>query len=895
MKKVFRGEKMKKFLLLLIFTCLTVFMFAEIQNIAEMEKVANQFILAKNNHLSIENSYPILRDQNIYGTVFNLKPVGFIAISSDTKLPPVVAYSWKNGLKEKDRDENLFYEMIAADMKLRLDYYQLNPVEAQHNEQLWQEMKNGELTDRDFQQWPPQGATATDGWVETRWNQSGVYNQLCPLDNGGQRSVVGCVATAMAMIVDYHKFCGDVSFSNSDDYYSGYSWPYIEIDDDHAEYDFPTFPELNNYLDDLKDHYQNGMEMTSTDKAALSFACGISTYMNYSSDGSGTQTSYVANALRNKFDFDSATYIENYGTSFYNSLQSNMIAMKPAEISIFTSGWNNGHAIICDGYNTDDYYHLNFGWGTSNSSCWYILPEGMPNNYSIISGGVVDIEGGATPIQVSGLVNVSGTSPMGAHVTFVGDTIADSYVEGNDGGYNIPAMWPGTYQATAILEDRFYYQTFEVTISSSNNFIQFNLDEYDGIDGTVTGAPENENSYITLYQDNEITYSGISDENGTFFIPEVFPGIYTATASAGTNCFEIKEVEISAENQNIQFNVEPYDGSIAFSFASHATGTYELVPDYTIGCAIKLTEDDWIDNENDVLGKIRFLAPIDMNEGEIKAQIWQNNDLLHETEVTEFYKGKLVEAEFTNFYPYVGNDYYIGYEIHSTTGVFAYHDNGPRIDSKGAYIRTTNWTELPASINDFNFCIEPVFLSQEYGTISGNVTLHGSDQSFSQVAIATNNMIGHPDSDGTFYMDLKPGIYDLSVSHHGYETVLLEAVEISFGSPLENIIIDLYSTENDNSEVNPITTVLFDNYPNPFNPETTISYQLGKSSAVNLSIYNLKGQKIKTLVNEKQNADTYQIVWDGKDQSDHPVANGIYMYRLQTKNQTISHKMLLLK
>lgn len=85
------------------------------------------------------------------------------------------------------------------------------------------------------------------------------------------------------------------------------------------------------------------------------------------------------------------------------------------------------------------------------------------------------------------------------------------------------------------------------------------------------------------------------------------------------------------------------------------------------------------------------------------------------------------------------------------------------------------------------------------------------------------------------------------------------------------------------------------NYPNPFNPETRISYTLGIDSHVNLEIYNLKGQKVDSLVNGTQNAGTHSTIWKGIDSRGSKVSSGIYFYRLKVGSQTVTKKILLSK
>ncbi len=93
----------------------------------------------------------------------------------------------------------------------------------------------------------------------------------------------------------------------------------------------------------------------------------------------------------------------------------------------------------------------------------------------------------------------------------------------------------------------------------------------------------------------------------------------------------------------------------------------------------------------------------------------------------------------------------------------------------------------------------------------------------------------------------------------------------------------------------PETFALHANYPNPFNPTTTISYDLPKRSQVTLGIYNILGKQIKTLVNQSQDAGNRIAVWDGTDNLGRQVSAGVYLYRIQAGEFSQTRKMLLLK
>ena len=125
-------------------------------------------------------------------------------------------------------------------------------------------------------------------------------------------------------------------------------------------------------------------------------------------------------------------------------------------------------------------------------------------------------------------------------------------------------------------------------------------------------------------------------------------------------------------------------------------------------------------------------------------------------------------------------------------------------------------------------------------------------------------------------------------------------------------ILNLMGTSNDTSFVfqfltptdvpehpdrptNPESFKLSNNYPNPFNPSTTIDYYVPFRSNITLSVYNLLGQKVATLVDGVKGKGHYQVEWMGVNQAGQQVASGIYLYRLETDNYSESKKMLLLK
>ena len=88
---------------------------------------------------------------------------------------------------------------------------------------------------------------------------------------------------------------------------------------------------------------------------------------------------------------------------------------------------------------------------------------------------------------------------------------------------------------------------------------------------------------------------------------------------------------------------------------------------------------------------------------------------------------------------------------------------------------------------------------------------------------------------------------------------------------------------------------LIGNAPNPFNPVTTIQYEVGEASPVEVSIYSVQGRLVRTLVNETKSAGRYDAIWDGRDERGMSVGSGMYLYRLRIGEFHSIRKMLLLK
>tara|TARA_B110000881_G_C18495185_1_gene473868 strand:- start:332 stop:1111 length:780 start_codon:yes stop_codon:yes gene_type:complete len=130
-----------------------------------------------------------------------------------------------------------------------------------------------------------------------------------------------------------------------------------------------------------------------------------------------------------------------------------------------------------------------------------------------------------------------------------------------------------------------------------------------------------------------------------------------------------------------------------------------------------------------------------------------------------------------------------------------------------------------------------------------------------------------------------------TAAEHGYPAGDLNA----FPSKKTEWMAAMLSTDLADVNVTPSKFALAQNHPNPFNPTTEIAFTLDQRANVNLSIYNMLGQKVKTLTSEFKNAGTHTLQWNGRDEMGQNVSTGVYLYTLTSGSESITKKMAFMK
>jgi choice-of-anchor C domain-containing protein len=117
----------------------------------------------------------------------------------------------------------------------------------------------------------------------------------------------------------------------------------------------------------------------------------------------------------------------------------------------------------------------------------------------------------------------------------------------------------------------------------------------------------------------------------------------------------------------------------------------------------------------------------------------------------------------------------------------------------------------------------------------------------------------------------------------------------AYGPVIDKVRVDFLTYVEETANVPRLSFTLEQNYPNPFNPETTILYELPHAGQVEIAIFNLLGERVRLLVNQRQAAGQYRILWDGRNENGKSMPSGVYLYRLRAGEFVQTRKMILMQ
>ena len=286
----------------------------------------------------------------------------FVLMAADSRVQPVLGYSLNGGFDIEGMPDNkrAWIKEYGDGIQFAIDHQTRASAETTRQ---WRALLDGD---------PDAGRAITEvtPLITTQWNQGSPYNLLCP-----SNSVTGCVATAMAQVMKYWDYPEHGIGSHS---YVHYNYGELSADFQNTAYDW----------DNMTDTYNSSS--TQAEKmavATLMYHCGVAVDMDYSPSGSGAGAAIVAEALKNYFNYSSEVAYHNrseYDDDVWiGMLKADLDLERP--IWYCGSGSDIGHAFVFDGYNDDDYFHVNWGWGGSCDE-YYLVNNLNPGPGGIGSG-----------------------------------------------------------------------------------------------------------------------------------------------------------------------------------------------------------------------------------------------------------------------------------------------------------------------------------------------------------------------------------------------------------------------------------------------------------------------------------------------------------------------------
>ena len=597
--------------------------------------------------------------------------------------------------------------------------------------------------------------------------------------------------------------------------------------------------------------YDFPMNYTSATDASreLLFHCGVSVNMNYSTSGSAASNEAALSALETYFNYDPSAYIgtkSSYtNTEWENLVRENLDNGRP--LCYFGQGSAGGHAFNLDGYEDGDMSHFHFNWGWSGSyNGYYYLDNLNPAGYSFTSNqkAILDIFPGQEP-------EITVMSPNGGEVWGMGET------------YNV--SW-----------------------------------EYFNVIGNIK---------IDLYKDETMVYqleaeTPVDEENHDVFIPtDLIVGndyrIVVATPSGyvldfSDEYFTIEESSILIEPANLNVTESGYatwnapggggNGtviSLHYGYVDNGLGTGG---EANWKCAVRF-DSVFLDTlyGSDLTAVNIHIRKADFSYVEIN--VWEGGsfgdpgNLIYQQDITDSVRiERWTTHTLTAPIPLIqGKEYWVGYYIEATGDYPSSTDDGPVAAGFGDWMFTNGeWLEISTSYSLFlNWCIEGVVGTYDKTRVftGYNVYLDGEFVDY------TPNRFWQ-------YIDL--------VNEQTY----IAGVEAVYNEGISDLVTTTFTYSNVGIDDIIVTSnELIGNYPNPFKTETTISFSLTENAEnTELSIYNISGQKVITLINKKLSAGKHSIIWKGEDENNNQVPCGIYYYKIKSGEEFLeTGKMILLR
>lgn len=536
-----------------------------------------------------------------YYYVFTFEPAGFVIVSAEDVLPPVLGYAIDGTYRHDDQPDS--YRNFMQTYCDAIDFIRLNNIEQDSDiKALWEQYSTP--APASLKGSPAKDAVAP--LLTCKWDQGYPYNYYCPEDAGGPggRVYAGCVATAMSQVMYYWRY--PVQGTGSHSYYC---YPYGT---QTANYGATTY-QWESMTNSIPYYHPEAI-------AELQYHCGVGVEMMYGPDGSGAYSHDVPPVLEDYFGYSSDCYFtqkeDHSNQEWISLLKDNLDNAWP----MYYSGYSNsgGHAFVCDGYQ-DDYFHFNFGWSGSSDGYYSLLNVGgfssgqgavmytyPESNYPVycsgdhtITGKHGSVEDGSGPIDnyehnadCSWLIAPESTDDSISNITifFVKMDIHNSDILTIYDGPGTQSPVLGTYTGSELpgmitSTSNKVYVTFETDASGTSQgwLIEFRANSPDFCQGiSILEEPESsleDGSGSFMYHNNSTCMWKIMPEAGPVTL--FFTAFDTENTVDRVQIYDIETEELLAEysgtytSGNLPAPVTAYSGKMFIAFATNGTNTHE--------------------------------------------------------------------------------------------------------------------------------------------------------------------------------------------------------------------------------------------------------------------------------------------------------------------------------
>ncbi|MDD4848831.1 MAG: C10 family peptidase [Bacteroidales bacterium] len=378
----------KTFFCIIALLCFSITLSAKEITREQAEKTAKNFFYEvscskgiQHHQLSINKTFTVEKNGIATYYAFNFDNGGFVIVSADDAYTPIIGYNTEFCYNDQEMPATLqsFYDSYSEQILAAKQ----QSVTTKYSDQ-WQRLLSDDrsvLNTKSRDAVPPLGAPL--------WNQGTPYNYFCPSGTGG-KTYAGCVATAMHMVMYYWRwpFVGEGEHGY---HFGEYGYLYANFAENYYDWDGMVYQPQGFYPEISK----------------MMYHIGISVDMMYGPDGSGAYSQDVPAAMINHFKFkNTATHYSRYD---YNG---NWMQLLKDELNQQRLMYYNGcsqsgcHAFVCEGYNSDDYFYFNFGWGGQNNGYYTLESVGGYGEWQGVIVGLEPDEEKGYPYFCSGIKTV---------------------------------------------------------------------------------------------------------------------------------------------------------------------------------------------------------------------------------------------------------------------------------------------------------------------------------------------------------------------------------------------------------------------------------------------------------------------------------------------------------